>query len=383
MIERHRVLLPRFGANDEFAVLVEWLVANGDRVSKSDLLARAETSKAVYELEAEFDGFLYQLVEEGESVAVGQPVAVISFRKDNIGSIRKWVQETGTQSGYSDGGPRPARQELTKKALVVARRMKIDVSQIPVTKRKITEADILEFAKECKKPVRDLPTEKSATGRSPSSVERLLIVGGGNAAIQVIDALSRHQQASIILDDDVSVHGSTVMGVPIVDAVRVDRAAELFKSRSFDFAIIAVGALMSFRIRVFNEFIDAGIPFTNVVHPAVFIGMNSVLGAGNVILAFSHIGPFSSIGNNNFFSAYTSIEHHSNVGSHCVFGPCVMTSGQVNIFDRVQMGTGIFIEPRLSIGSDSIVASGVTIVSDVPPNSTVKSRIGYVVRTNT
>ena len=104
--------------------------------------------------------------------------------------------------------------------------------------------------------------------------------------------------------------------------------------------------------------------------------MNVAWGTGNVVMALCHIGACAIIGDNNFLSAYCSIEHHNVLGSHCSFGPSVATSSRVHIGDRVRFGTGICIEPGVTIGADSVIASGLAIWQNIPERSLLKARLG-------
>jgi len=52
-----------------------------------------------------------------------------------------------------------------------------------------------------------------------------------------------------------------------------------------------------------------------------------------------------------------------------------MTSSRVQIGDKVKFGTGIFIEPGIKIGTNSIISSGSIITFDVPENSVVKKHV--------
>jgi acetyltransferase-like isoleucine patch superfamily enzyme len=58
----------------------------------------------------------------------------------------------------------------------------------------------------------------------------------------------------------------------------------------------------------------------------------------------------------------------------------VMMSSLVDIGNGVKFGTGVFIEPKISIGSNSIVGSGAILVGNIPENSIVKTTMGYTVR---
>ena len=100
-----------------------------------------------------------------------------------------------------------------------------------------------------------------------------------------------------------------------------------------------------------------------------------------MILANCRVGVCTTIGDNNFLSTNVNVEHHNNLGSHCTFGPYVSTSSRVTIGDYVKFGTGIFVEPGVSIGHNSIVASGSILVNFVPPNTLVKTKLNYSMTT--
>lgn len=70
--------MPSLGADMESAVLMEWLVKEGDPVTKGQVIAEVETSKGVIEIEVFEDGVVEKLlVEEETECAVGTPLALI------------------------------------------------------------------------------------------------------------------------------------------------------------------------------------------------------------------------------------------------------------------------------------------------------------------
>lgn len=72
------VLMPRLSDTMEEGVLSQWVKHEGDQVRKGDVLAVIETDKAAMEMEAYDEGVLARiLVEEGASVPIGTPIAVI------------------------------------------------------------------------------------------------------------------------------------------------------------------------------------------------------------------------------------------------------------------------------------------------------------------
>ncbi len=71
-------LMPSLGADMESAILMEWLVKEGDKVTKGQVIAEVETSKGVIEIEVFEDGIVEKiLVEEETECAVGRPLALI------------------------------------------------------------------------------------------------------------------------------------------------------------------------------------------------------------------------------------------------------------------------------------------------------------------
>ncbi|MDH4943975.1 dihydrolipoamide acetyltransferase family protein [Sulfurimonas sp. C5] len=85
-------LMPSLGADMESAVLMEWHVKEGDKVSKGDVIAEVETSKGVIEIEVFEDGIVEKLlVEEETECKVGTPLAIIN--SDANESIEVRVEE--------------------------------------------------------------------------------------------------------------------------------------------------------------------------------------------------------------------------------------------------------------------------------------------------
>jgi 2-oxoglutarate dehydrogenase E2 component (dihydrolipoamide succinyltransferase) len=73
----HEVKIPAAGESINSATIGKWHKANGEVVTKGELLASIETDKVSAELEAELGGTLKIVVPEGEEVAIGTVVAEI------------------------------------------------------------------------------------------------------------------------------------------------------------------------------------------------------------------------------------------------------------------------------------------------------------------
>ena len=95
--------MPSLGADMESAVLMEWLVKEGDHVEKGQVIAEVETSKGVIEIEVFEDGIIEKiLVEEETECAVGTPLAIIRS-EDKISQERvSTVPESTDESSESE-----------------------------------------------------------------------------------------------------------------------------------------------------------------------------------------------------------------------------------------------------------------------------------------
>lgn len=72
------ILMPQVGENLTTGSIVEWLKSEGDTVSRGEIIVTVESEKAVFEVEAEADGVLAQILHAaGDEAEVLQPVGFI------------------------------------------------------------------------------------------------------------------------------------------------------------------------------------------------------------------------------------------------------------------------------------------------------------------
>ena len=392
--------LPQSGPNDVTATIAEWSKQPGQWVQKGEVIGSAETTKSVFDLEASAAGTFWPLATPGSEAAVGAIIGALGGEHASQAEAAAWLAGQSDRRATAPGIPasglavvqsdRPA----TLKAELLAQRSGIDLAQVPAAGEKITEADVQAYLAARSAP--PATTEASAVRTaSPADYadlvddrfpahrpQRILIIGGGNGAVQIIDALAGcpQQRVVAILDDNAALHGKQVAGVPILGAINLAHAADMHAGGQFDAAVISISTSIPARARIFEQWKGRGIPFANVIHPSCVVGINVSWGEGNVVMALCHFGACATIGDNNFLSAFCSIEHHCTLGSHCSFGPAVVTSSRVRIGDRVRFGTGIYIEPGIQIGEDSVIASGLALTQHIPPRSLLKAHLGYSIR---
>ncbi|QOY51951.1 dihydrolipoamide acetyltransferase family protein [Candidatus Sulfurimonas baltica] len=140
-----KFLMPSLGADMESAILMEWLVKEGDRVSKGQIIAEVETSKGVIEIEVFEDGIVEKLlVKEESECKVGEPLAIIASDEkkplhveEKHESKQPVVQETKEEQIVSEP-PKPT-------ALHVEQEARLKISPAARKKAGETGADLSKF----------------------------------------------------------------------------------------------------------------------------------------------------------------------------------------------------------------------------------------------
>jgi acetyltransferase-like isoleucine patch superfamily enzyme len=363
------VTIPWTDVNSDTATVVAWHVPNRSTVTETAGLVDIETSKAALEIPAPATGFVLQVVDVGTEIEVGQPVAYIFEDEAELSAFESQREQ---QAAAAPRDP-AAGVRASEKALRRAEELGVDVATIAASGL-VTVKDV-EAAAGAQAPAPSVdPGELHLLPGDPTAV-RLLLVGAGLGATQVLDILAETpaQVAVGIVDDNAATWGSEIRGVPVVGGS--ERVASLHAAGGFDAVVVAISTSVDARARLRGLCAESGVPLANVIDPRVKLATGVTIGTGNVICAYCHFGTETRIGDNNFISAYNSYDHHNVLGNDISTGPGCMTSGEVTLEDRVRLGTGVFVEPKLVLGEGALVASGAIIVHSVPAHHAVKTKV--------
>src|SRR5258708_26241891 len=83
-----QVVMPKLSPTMEEGQLARWLKKEGDKVSIGEPLVEIDTDKATMEMQALASGVLRRIiVHEGESVPLGQMIAIIGEVHEDVSSI--------------------------------------------------------------------------------------------------------------------------------------------------------------------------------------------------------------------------------------------------------------------------------------------------------
>ena len=360
--------VPMVGVNDEYVTVVAWKKSPGDLVHRGEVLCIVETTKATVDIEATSAGYLVCLAEEGKSAKVGDPLAALTDQPNE--DIAPLLPAPESPAANME------ERRWTKKAALLARRSGVDLEKLAdqVGGRIVTEQDVL-AAQKGPHPTEGLRGDLVDEEFPQRKAERVLILGGGGGAVLAIDIMARipTQRPVGVLDGNPKMHGKSIMGVPVLGAT--SRAEELWKAGICDGMIITFVRDLKERAEYFDRLSALGVRFSNVIDASFDIRSNVSMGTGNLIIGHGYLAPCVRIGDNNFLALSAFIEHHSVVGSHCSFGPRFTASGRVEIGNRVKFGTGVCVEPFVTVGDDAMIASGTILTGHVAANTVIKAHV--------
>jgi sugar O-acyltransferase (sialic acid O-acetyltransferase NeuD family) len=195
----------------------------------------------------------------------------------------------------------------------------------------------------------------------------MLIIGAGGHGKVVADIVAcegRHRVVGF-LDADVTRHGTTVSGLPVIGGVN-----QLLKLRqSIRGIIVAIGD-NTVRQRYTQELLDTGMELLTCIHPRASIAKSAVLGRGVVVCAMAVIGVDTTIGDGCIINTSAVIDHECTIEAAAHICPGAVLAGRVRIGERAFIGMGAKIIQCVSVGSAAIIGAGAVVTVDLPERVT-------------
>lgn len=191
----------------------------------------------------------------------------------------------------------------------------------------------------------------------------VLLIGAGGLAREVLAA--GIGGVAGILDDDRSLLGAEVGGVPVIGAVdaAVHREERLL-------VCIGPGAA---RRRVVRRLSEAGVAqhrFATFAAPSARIGATSVVGAGSILLDGVVVTADAVIGRHVVVMPNCVITHDDVLDDGATLAAGVALGGGVRVGEGAYIGMNASIRQGVAIGADATVGMGAVVLADVPATET-------------
>lgn len=166
------------------------------------------------------------------------------------------------------------------------------------------------------------------------------------------------------LDDDVTQHGRSIGGVPVLGG-----AEYLAHQRGLIDVALGIGSPRARRaiVQRIREWVRA---FPVLVHPdlpqfaRVTVQEGTQIHAGAIVTVDIDIGPFSIL------NRHVDVSHDCTLGAFATLAPSVSLAGNVRVGEGADLGIRATCIPGVDIGAWSIIGAGAVVIHDIPEGMT-------------
>jgi sugar O-acyltransferase (sialic acid O-acetyltransferase NeuD family) len=204
--------------------------------------------------------------------------------------------------------------------------------------------------------------------------EDLILIGGGGHCRSCIDVIEMEGRFTIrgIVDQKESLD-KTLANYPLLG--REEDLAELAKScKNF---LVTIGQIRSPepRIRLFERLKQLGMTLPIIVSPLAHISRQAVLGEGTIIMHHALVNTGASIGHNCIINTKALIEHDAVIEDHCHISTAAVVNGAAKVQRSSFIGSNTVLRELVTVGEQSVVGAGVTILHNLDAHSHLSSQI--------
>lgn len=199
----------------------------------------------------------------------------------------------------------------------------------------------------------------------------LLIIGAGGMGRDVTWLVKRINDKCEtwnllgFIDDNEAIQGKELVGCRV--------AGKISDIKNYpDAYVVCAIANAQARKRIIER-IKADFPnqrFATLIDPTVEMSDYVEIGEGAIICAHTMITMNVKIGKHPIICSGSTIGHDTILGDYVTFYPNATVSGFTRVGDCCELGTGMQAIQEKTIGKNTIIGAGATVVTDIPENCT-------------
>ena len=197
----------------------------------------------------------------------------------------------------------------------------------------------------------------------------LYIIGASGFGREVAWLVERINDVSFewnlkgFIDDDESIWGSKEDGYPVLGG------CEYLKKIGDVYAVCAVGSA-KVRKKIINKLADSQVRYATLVDPSVIMSKRIRVGEGSIICAGTIITVDVIIGKHVIVNLDCTLGHDDIINDFVTMYPSVNVSGNVEIGECSELGTGAQIIQGKKIVPNTIIGAGAVVVKDIEEKGT-------------
>ena len=199
-------------------------------------------------------------------------------------------------------------------------------------------------------------------------MEDIILIGGGGHCKSVIDSIRSTESYRIIgiLDRPARLE-EEIVGIKIIGT---DADMNHYYRKGIKKAFLTVGSIgdPSLRQKLYQEAIEIGYKFPNIIDSSATISDAAILGTGNFVGKGVIINADTRIGDNCIINTGVIIEHDCTIESFCHIAPGTVLSGNVKIAENTHIGTNSTLIQNIQIGKNSIIGAGSVVIKNIGDN---------------
>ncbi len=198
-------------------------------------------------------------------------------------------------------------------------------------------------------------------------LKNLIIVGAsgfGREVAWLVERINAQEPTWNILgflDDNAEIQNQKIGGYYVLGT---SDDAEKYSDAYF---VCAIGASKT-RKAVVSKL--GSVKFTTLIDPSVMLSDRASIGEGSIICAGTIITVDITIGSHVIINLDCTIGHDAILCDFITVYPSANISGNANIGECVELGTGMQIIQGKVIGADTIIGAGAVVVNNIPPKCT-------------
>jgi UDP-perosamine 4-acetyltransferase len=202
-------------------------------------------------------------------------------------------------------------------------------------------------------------------------MDSVVIAGAGGHARVLLEILALRGDVEVIAltDPDVSLHGGSAQGIPVVGG---DDLLPALRRQGATHFIVGVGGTgdNTARRRVYDAALRHLAPL-NAIHPRAVVSAAARLGRGVAVMAGAVVNPGAKVGDNVIINTGAIVEHDCVVGDHAHVATGATLCGGVQVGRSAHVGAGATVRQQTRIGEGAVVGAGAVVVHDVAPATVV------------
>jgi len=168
------------------------------------------------------------------------------------------------------------------------------------------------------------------------------------------------------VDDTPNLQNTVVNGYPILGST------EWLLKYKMNISVVCCVADPHARKKIIEKLAEnSHITFPTVIADNVLISPLTKLGRGCIICASTILPVNMVIGDFVVINYGCILGHDDIINNYVTLYPSVTIAGNVSVGDCTEIGAGVHIHQKKSIGSHSIIGIGSVVISDVPDNCTI------------